>query len=70
MEIVTATDTKLMSNKDNTPPPIVAMSVKLAAGIATMSPNSPYSIELDKNPIVQPIKNEKTLMFFEPNSSK
>ena len=70
MEIVTVTDTKPMSNKDNTPQPIVAMSVKLAAGIVTRSPNWPYSIELDKKPIEQPIKNENTLMYFEPNSSK
>ena len=70
MEIVTATDTKPMSNTDNIPQPIVAISVKLPADIAAISPNWPYSSELDNSPIEQPIKNEKTLMYFEPNSSK
>ena len=59
-----------MNNNDNMPQPIVAISVKSPSYINNVAPNVSYSIELDNIPIAQPIKNENTLMFLEPNSIK
>ena len=59
-----------MNNNDNMPQPIVAISVKSPDDIANVAPNVSYNIELDNIPIAHPIKNENSLMFLEPNSSK